>query len=87
MNKIKDMKNEGTLIEYAIVAAIAFLIVLLTASISSVPFACESKAKKMGVNYDWGLIQGCMVEVKQGQWVTLNNYRVSEFLEKQKTKS
>lgn len=38
--------------------------------------SCASQAEKMGFRHDWGIMQGCMIEPKPGQWVPLKNYRV-----------
>jgi hypothetical protein len=39
-------------------------------------WACQSQAKLMKMPSSWGFVQGCMIEVKPGQWVPLKNYRV-----------
>jgi len=38
---------------------------------------CKAKAKKMGFESDWGMIQGCMIKV-HGQWIDINKYRIAE---------
>ena len=75
MNKYFFMREE-----VAIVAAVAA--VLVTTVIATTVFvgyvssiSCEKQAKKMGVNSDWELLQGCMIEVKPGKWAPLKNYR------------
>lgn len=67
------MRRGLTLIELAIVAAI---ICILALTLYMPAQSCAKQAKKMGMNHDWELVQGCMVEVKPGQWVPLHNYRV-----------
>ena len=39
-------------------------------------YTCRAKAEVMGMKSSWGFVQGCMIEVKPGQWVPLSNYRV-----------
>jgi hypothetical protein len=41
-------------------------------------YACKQRSSLMGVRYDWGVLQGCMIELKPGQWVPLKNYRVMQ---------
>lgn len=66
------MKNGFTLIELMIVLAI---IAITFASVYSATITCEAKARAMGKNHEWGLLQGCMIEVEKGRWVPLENYR------------
>ena len=37
--------------------------------------ACRSKAGAMGKPYTWGPLQGCMIQVRPGFWLPLENYR------------
>ena len=62
-------------LEIVAVLMIFFGMVFATFFVTS-GYGCESQAKKMGVNHDWGFFQGCMIEPKPGQWVPLKNYRV-----------
>lgn len=43
----------------------------------SAAFRCESKAEKMGLEHDYGIVQGCMVKAKNG-WIPMEAYRVIE---------
>ncbi len=38
--------------------------------------ACTNKASKMNMKGDYGIMQGCFIEHKPGEWVPLANYRV-----------
>jgi prepilin-type N-terminal cleavage/methylation domain-containing protein len=70
----KSMKQHGfTLIEAATVVAI---IGILIASLVWQAYTCERQAKLMNMRHDWGVVQGCMIEPKPGQWVPMKNYRV-----------
>jgi len=40
-------------------------------------FQCKTKSKKMGLESDWGPIQGCMVKVDD-QWIDINKYHIME---------
>jgi hypothetical protein len=40
-------------------------------------FECSSKAKVMGVEFNYGASSGCMIK-KKGQYVPIENYRVTE---------
>jgi len=66
-------------IEIAIILAIIGLITTLA---SVPPLTCAAKSKQMGKHYDFGYIQGCLIEAQPGQWVPLQNYRVIEGLTK-----
>lgn len=54
----------------------AVLAVIFGAAYYLASSSCESQAEKMGFRHDWGAMQGCMIELKPGQWVPLGNYRV-----------
>lgn len=47
-------------------------IVGLSYVLSSIP--CEAKAERMGLQHDYGLLEGCMVKV-DNRWVPLDSYR------------
>ena len=38
--------------------------------------SCELRATKMEMQYDFGLIQGCMIKTDAGKWILLENYRI-----------
>lgn len=42
---------------------------------------CSSKAEKLGLEYSFGLFQGCFVK-KNDRWVDYNRYFVNETLQK-----
>lgn len=72
---------DDSIIGLFVCIGIAVGICLLIGVILAVPVnlmashACESKAHKLGLEYDYGMFQGCFV--KQGnQWIDYNNYRV-----------
>lgn len=67
------MRRGFTLIELVTVLAIICILALVLYMPSQ---SCAKQAQKMGMNHDWGFVQGCMVEAKPGQWVPLKNYRV-----------
>ena len=60
----------GQLIGFMVIMA---FVVLLTHGCGSIE--CETKADKMGLPHDYGMVQGCMVKVK-GAWVPIESYRV-----------
>lgn len=38
--------------------------------------SCEAKTKNIGMNHDWGIMSGCLVQdPKTNAWVPLENYR------------
>jgi hypothetical protein len=58
---------------------------ILTVGIVSIGFMlilpkweCENKASKMGFNYTFQWIGGCMIEIKPDQWIPIDNYRWME---------
>jgi hypothetical protein len=57
------------------VSAVLLGIILVFAGMVS-SCSCKMKSKAMGLNYDFGMIQGCIVETKDGQKVDIKNYRV-----------
>jgi hypothetical protein len=68
MDSIKIM-----LLESLIMILTIFLLIMLFTS----PFySCREKAKKMGIKYEWGLYQGCMVETSPKEWVSIENYKI-----------
>lgn len=70
------MKQESgflTLLEAIIVVVI---VGLLVTALCGPWYTCKQQSSLMGVRYDWGILQGCMIEPKPGQWVPLKNYRV-----------
>ena len=38
--------------------------------------ACDKKAGRLGKNYEWGPISGCMIEASPNVWIPLENYRI-----------
>jgi hypothetical protein len=38
--------------------------------------SCAIQATKIDRPYTWGVLSGCMIEAKPGQWIPLKNYRV-----------
>lgn len=41
-------------------------------------YQCKIIAEKMKLNYSYGLMQNCMVEVNPGKWVPLDKYRMMD---------
>ena len=39
-------------------------------------YVCESKATKMGVNHEFKIGQGCMIEYAPGKWIDIEKYRI-----------
>ncbi len=37
--------------------------------------SCGSISKKMGLNHDYGLFYGCMIEYEKGKWIQSSKYR------------
>lgn len=37
-------------------------------------YECEDQATKMGVNYNYGYWQNCMIEVEPNKWIPKENY-------------
>ena len=56
--------------------AIAIFVAIFGASFYLAAASCASQAAKMGFRYEWGAMQGCMIEPQPGKWVPLRNYRV-----------
>lgn len=69
------MKNGFIFIEAVIVVAI---IATLAFVVIAKSHTCENQAMVMGMRHTWGIMQGCMIEYKQGKWVPLKNYRANE---------
>ena len=61
---------------------VIFTIILIAVIIIGMPLSaymsCDAKAKAMGMRSDWGLVKGCIIEHKPGQWIPLENYRALE---------
>jgi hypothetical protein len=55
----------------AVVCSMGILLILLTLP----KWECENKASKMGFNYTFQWLGGCMIEVKPNQWIPIDNYR------------
>lgn len=36
---------------------------------------CSGRAKMMGVNHEFGLITGCMIEYEKNKWAPIENVR------------
>jgi hypothetical protein len=53
------------------VAAVWLLVALFMVSMDWP--TCNAKARRIGMQSDWGLFQGCMVRA-DGQWVTMDVY-------------
>ena len=61
-------------------STIEIIVVLVCATILlSVPiieFAkCGARADRMGINKEYGIIAGCIIEHQPGKWVPLDMYR------------
>ena len=39
------------------------------------PVGCNHAAAEIGFSYRWDIWSGCMIEVQDGQWIPLDNYR------------
>ena len=65
-------------------SAIDFIVGLTIAVILAVScwifpeYQCSTKAKAQGLEYDWGLIQGCMVREEGGKWIDYDRWRILE---------
>ena len=61
------------------VALIAFFLVSAAAFFGAFSLVgseqCESQWKKSGMVYEYGLIQGCMIRLKDGTWIPAKSYR------------
>ena len=57
---------------------IAFTLFLLAFIPIGSYMSCDSKAKAMRMRFNWGPVQGCIIEHKPGQWIPLENYRALE---------
>ena len=64
------------------VISIFFVIVIITIMACStffVPaYSCKQKATKQGLEYDWGILQGCMVKgiETNNKWVDYDRLRI-----------
>lgn len=56
----------GLMVTIAFVVGLSYVIALPP---------CEAKAKRMGLRYEYGLLEGCMVKV-DNRWIPLDSYRV-----------
>jgi hypothetical protein len=36
---------------------------------------CDNQTSSIGFDHDWKFLGGCMIEVKPGQWIPLDNWR------------
>lgn len=60
----------------AVAVISVFIFGVVTVSFIKSSDTCERQAKRMNMRYYWNHMEGCMIEVKPGQWVPLKNYRV-----------
>jgi hypothetical protein len=42
------------------------------------PPSCNAATQEIGFPHKWGFWSGCMIEVEEGQWIPLENYRYFE---------
>lgn len=59
-----------------LIGAISTIVVTTTVAFGLSYGSCSAKSEKMGMNYSWGMLQGCMIEHRPGQWIDINRYRV-----------
>jgi hypothetical protein len=57
----------------AIIASIACVVLVGVLLVDS--YACEAHWSRSGLRYDWGPIQRCMVQRKDGTWVPSTTIR------------
>jgi hypothetical protein len=56
--------------------SVAVLVALLVWGMANVDrAACKSQAAQMGFQQSWGMLQGCMIQVR-GQWLPIGNYKI-----------
>ena len=60
-------------------AVMAFFLILAAALLGAILLVsseqCESQWGKSGMVYEYGLIQGCMIRLKDGTWIPEKSYR------------
>lgn len=57
-----------------VVISLFLLAVLFGAVVGLSATECNSKTAHIGFNHYYGFWEGCMIEVKENQWVPLDNY-------------
>lgn len=67
------MLNSNNFIDAVVALTI---IAVLIGSVWLKDYECSCKAKKQGMEYSWGLIQGCMVREQGGQWIDYDRLRM-----------
>lgn len=59
----------------SIIGTLLVVIVILLLNNCAESASCHRTANKMKLNSAYGLVTGCMVQSKAGDWVPLDNYR------------
>ena len=67
--------NTGCIIFFVATVVIALVTFLIAYPLPR--YECSIKAEKQGLEYDFGLIQGCMVKI-DGKWVDYDRFRIME---------
>lgn len=68
-----NRERGSTVIELLLMLALVVVVLGIAAAASA--YSCGSKWRLSGLSTDWGLFQGCTVQMPSGRWVPEKNVR------------
>lgn len=78
----EDLKKIGLgiLVVVAVIVGIAIISFVLLAGMMFLlePNLCDARTADMNIESRWSFWGGCQIEVEEGQWIPLKNYRYAE---------
>ena len=57
------------------ISALLVTAVLLAGIFYLAKLECSQRWENSGMEYEYGVIQGCVIQLKDGRWVPAENYR------------
>lgn len=85
MREMLEDIRDGFATVVGTVVVVGGLMLLMMGAVGSVVavidrYQCIGRAQIMSVNYQWGVLTGCMVEIKPNKWIPLSVLKINHIM-------
>lgn len=75
---MKRFIHENKDLLWAVGSVVLLHIILLAIAAQYYNAQCEAVWERSGMQYEWGILQGCMIQRKDGTWIPATMLRETE---------